>query len=218
LDGDVTHYLDDILFVFVTLIALINPISAAAVFASLTEGRSSKDQAQIAKRATIVAGVALIAFAFAGEALLGALGVKIGAFKIAGGLLLLKVGFNMVFAPTAHREMADTAMAHAPPASDPSVFPLAIPIITGPGALTASVALVNPTDAHHWQNGVIFFVVALVVIGINYVFMLGAEKLTTRVGQTGIDAVSRIVGIIVAAIAVQLVVDGISSLTRFTMG
>jgi multiple antibiotic resistance protein len=165
----------------------------------------------------MVAGVTLIAFAFAGEALLGALGVKIGAFKIAGGLLLLKVGFDTVFAQRTHREICDSAKASAAPTSDPSVFPLAIPMITGPGALTASVALVNPTDAHNYRNGVIFVIVALVVIGINYLFMLGAEKLTTRVGPTGIDAVTRIVGIVVAAIAVQLVVDGISSLTRFTM-
>ena len=80
------------------LIALVNPISAAAAFATLTEGRSAAEQAQIARRATIVAGIALIAFAFAGEALLNALGVEIGAFKIAGGLLLLRVAFNMVFA------------------------------------------------------------------------------------------------------------------------
>jgi multiple antibiotic resistance protein len=218
LDVALMACLEQAFYVFVTLIALINPISAAAVFASLTEGRSSKDQAQIAKRASIIAGVTLIAFAFAGEALLDALGVKIGAFKIAGGLLLLKVGFEMVFAPTARRTMANGAMAKTAPQSDPSVFPLAIPIITGPGALTASVALVNPTDTNSYRNGVIFVVVALLVIGINYLFMLGAEKLTARIGQTGIDAVSRIVGIVVAAIAVQLVVDGISSLTHFALG
>jgi len=211
-----TGALDDAFYVFVTLIALINPISVAAAFATLTESFSSAEQMQIAKRATIVAAVALIAFAFAGEALLGALGVKIGAFKIAGGLLLLKVGFDMVFAEKTNRQVADKAKAIAPPASDPAVFPLAIPLITGPGALTAGVALVNPTDTHHYLNAGIFTVVALVVVGVNYAFMLAAEKLTARIGQTGIDALSRIVGIVVAAIAVQLVVNGIAALTNFT--
>src|SRR5579863_9270922 len=167
--------------VFVVLIAMLNPIEAAAAFATLTEGRSTEDQERIALRASIVAGITLIVFAFVGEALLGALGVEIGAFKIAGGLLLLKVGFDMVFAEKTDRQTADSAKASARPASDPSVFPLAIPIITGPGALTASVALVNPTDAHHYVNGVIFVIVALVVIGINYLFMLGAERLTRRI-------------------------------------
>jgi multiple antibiotic resistance protein len=208
--------LGEAFYVFVTLIAMLNPIEAAAAFATLTGGRSAKDQAQIARRATIVAAVALIAFAFLGEALLRALGVEIGAFKIAGGLLLLKVGFNMVFAEKTDRQTADT-VKQSMPAADPSVFPLAIPIITGPGALTASVALVNPTDTHQYLNGGIFVVVALVVFAITYAFMRGSQKLTAWFGETGIDAVGRIVGIIVAAIAVQLVINGISSLTNFAI-
>ena len=205
-------------YAFIALLALINPISTAAVFATVTQGRTAADQAQIAKRAAIVAAVTLVAFAFLGEALLSALGIAIGAFKIAGGLLLLKVGFDTVFAEKTHREVAaDRARETAAPENDPSVFPLAIPIITGPGALTASVALVNPTDSHHYLNGATFTVVALVVIAINYAFMLGAETLTARIGQTGIDAVGRIVGIVISAIAVQLVVSGISSLTNFTL-
>jgi multiple antibiotic resistance protein len=211
-----THYIDEILFVFVTLLAMLNPIEAAAAFATLTEGRTPQAQAAIAKRASIVAAVALISFAFAGEALLGALGVKIGAFQIAGGLLLLKVGFDMVFAEKTDRETANTAKASDAPLTDPSVFPLAIPIITGPGALTASVALVNPTDTHHYLNGGIFLSVALVVVAITYVSMRGAQQLVKIFGATGIDAVGRIVGIIVAAIAVQLVLNGISGLTNFT--
>jgi len=209
-------YIDETLYVFVTLLAMLNPIEAAAAFATLTEGRTPQAQAAIAKRASIVAAIALISFAFAGEALLGALGVKIGAFKIAGGLLLLKVGFDMVFAEKTDRETADSAKASDGPMTDPSVFPLAIPIITGPGALTASVALVNPTDSHNYLNGGIFLAVALVVVGITYISMRGAQQLVKIFGKTGIDAVGRIVGIIVAAIAVQLVLNGISGLTNFT--
>jgi MarC family membrane protein len=201
-------------YVFVTLLAMLNPVEAAAAFATLTEGRSVRDQAQIAKRATIVATIALIAFAFAGEALLNALGVEIGAFKIAGGLLLLKVGADMVFAEKTDRQTADSAKATSGPMSDPSVFPLGIPIITGPGALTASVALVNPTDTHHYLNGGIFVAMALLVMAITYASMRGAQTLTRWFGATGIDAVGRIVGIIVAAIAVQLIINGVSSLTN----
>jgi multiple antibiotic resistance protein len=204
--------LEEAFYVFVTLLAMLNPIEAAAAFATLTEGRSPKEQAQIARRATIVATVALIAFAFAGEALLGALGVEIGAFKIAGGLLLLKVGADMVFAEKTDRQTADSAKADEGPASDPSVFPLGIPIITGPGALTASVALVSPTDTHHYLNGGIFVAMTLIVMGITYLSMRGAQTLTRWFGATGIDAVGRIVGIIVAAIAVQLMINGVRSL------
>lgn len=202
-------------YVFVTLLAMLNPIEAAAAFCTLTEGRSPAEQAQIAKRATLVAGIALISFAFVGEALLKTLGVSIGAFKVAGGLLLLKVGFNMVFAEKTDRQTAESEKAVAPPSSDPSVFPLGIPIITGPGALTASVALVNPTPDHERLNGGIFLVVALIVIAITYVFMRGAQTFTKILGTTGVDAVGRIVGIIVAALAVQLVINGIGALTNF---
>ncbi|HEX3672458.1 MAG TPA: MarC family protein [Candidatus Cybelea sp.] len=206
--------LDLALYAFVTLIALVNPISAAAVFVTVTEGRSPADQAQIARRATIIAGITLIAFAFAGEALLNALGVEIGAFKIAGGLLLLRVAFNMVFANAPDR---DKARENAQTAPDPSVFPLAIPMISGPGALTASVTLINPAPGHQVLNEVVFVVVALIVMGITYVFMRGAEKLTKWIGEAGVDAISRIVGIIVAAIAVQLVVNGVSGLTSLKL-
>jgi multiple antibiotic resistance protein len=202
--------------VFVTLIAMLNPIEAAAAFATLTEGRSLDDQERIAFRASIVAGITLIVFAFIGEALLKALGVQIGAFKIAGGLLLLKVGFNMVFAEKTDRETAGQAKAAAPK-SDPSVFPLAIPIITGPGALTASVALVFPSPHQRFLNGGIFIVVAVISVVITYLFMRGAERLTAWFGETGIDAVSRVVGIIVASIAVQLVVNGIVDLTNLAI-
>jgi multiple antibiotic resistance protein len=198
---------------FVALLALINPISAAAVFVAVTEGRSPAEQAQIAGRACIVAGITLIAFAFAGEALLNALGVQVGAFKIAGGLLLLKVAFNMVFGEMGERKGDSRTRRSGHAALDPSVFPLAIPMITGPGALTASVALINPTPGHQILNEVTFVVAALLVIGITYVSMLGSERLMKWFGETGIDAISRIVGIVVAAIAVQLVVNGIAGLT-----
>jgi multiple antibiotic resistance protein len=212
-DVAVTGVAGEAFYIFVTLLAMLNPIEAAAAFAILTEGCSAAEQAAIARRATIVAGVTLIAFAFIGEALLGALGVEIGAFKIAGGLLLLKVGFDMVFAEKTDRQTADRAIASGSAPNDPSVFPLAIPIITGPGALTASVALVNPTYAHHYLTGWIFVAMALTVVAITYLFMRSAHRLTQWFGETGIDAVGRIVGIIVAAIAVQLVVNGIAGLT-----
>jgi multiple antibiotic resistance protein len=210
-------WLDETFYVFITMLAMINPIQAAAAFVTLTEGRSPEDQLVIARRAAIVAGVALIIFAFIGEALLKALSVELGAFKIAGGLLLLRVAFNMVFAQDTAGQTADRAKTSPLPASDPSVFPLAIPIITGPGALTTSVALVFPTPAHPELNAGIFSVVTLVVILITYAFMRGAEALTKFFGQTGVDAVGRIVGILVAAIAVQLMINGISSLTNFAI-
>jgi multiple antibiotic resistance protein len=195
----------ELFYSFVTLLAMVNPLSAAAAFATLTEGRPEKDASRIARRATIVAALILIAFGYAGEALLNALGVSIQAFRIAGGLLLLRVGFDMVFAERTDSETADKAKASPAPVADPSVFPLAIPIITGPGALTVSVALANDT---------LFIPVAVAVFAITWGVMLGAEKVTAWFGRTGVEAAGRIVGIIIAAIAVQLVVTGVTELVR----
>lgn len=187
---------------FVTLLAMVNPLAASAAFATLTEGRPPKEQTLIAVRATIFAALILIAFGYAGEALLKALGVSIQAFRIAGGLLLFRVGANMVFAERTQIETADTAKMHAHP-EDPTVFPLAIPIITGPGVLTVSIALAADR---------LFVLIAAVVFAINLVFMLGAENVTLWFGRTGVDAASRIVGIIIAAIAAQLVITGVTEL------
>ena len=176
LDHMLTGQIVEAFYVFVTLIAMLNPIEAAAAFATLTEGRTAGPGPELRRgRRSSPASRWLVRFH--GEALLGALGVEMGAFKIAGGLLLLKVGstWSSPSRPTA--QTADNAKQ--PRArSDPSVFPLAIPIITGPGALTASVALVNPGETQQYLNGGIFIIVALIVIAITYGFMRGAQTLT----------------------------------------
>lgn len=199
------------LYIFVTLLAMVNPVEAAAAFATLTEGRSAQAQATIARRASLASFAILVIFGFLGEALLHALGVSIPAFEIAGGLLLLKVGFNMVFAEKTDSETADSEKVATPRASDPSVFPLAIPIITGPGALTASVTLVS--QAHdQWLAYGVLVACAVIVFAITWMTMRAAQWLTNVLGRTGVDATGRIVGILVAAIAIQLIINGVTSL------
>jgi multiple antibiotic resistance protein len=195
----------EVFYSFVTLLAMVNPLSAAAAFATLTEGRTAHEQTRIAVRATIYAVLILIAFGYGGEALLKALGVSMQAFRIAGGLLLFRVGANMVFAQNTQTDTAEAAKQHVHPEGDPTVFPLAIPIITGPGALTVSIPLAADQ---------LFVPMAAVVFAITLVFMLGAEKITEWFGRTGVDAASRIVGIIIAAIAAQLVITGVTELLR----
>lgn len=200
-----------ILYMFVTLVAMVNPVEAAAAFATLTEDRPAQAQATIARRASIVSFVILVLFGFLGEALLHALGVSMPAFEIAGGLLLLRVGFNMVLAVNTDSETADTEKTTEHPRSDPSVFPLAIPIITGPGALTASVTMVSQAQDQWLAYGVLVGC-AVVVFAITWLSMRGAQWLTKVLGRTGVDATGRIVGILVAAIAVQLIINGVTAL------
>jgi len=197
---------------FVTLLVMVNPVEAAAAFDTLTAGDTPQRQAAIAWRATIVGAGILLVFGFAGEVILRALGISFPAFRIAGGLLLFKVGSNMVFAQQTQTDEASAQKNLQRP--DPSVFPLAIPIITGPGALTAAVTLFAKAheQPHHLLAVAYLIIITAVVFALTYVTMRGSQQLTALLGATGVDAVGRIMGIIVAAIAVQLIVEGIQQL------
>ena len=197
---------------FITLLVMVNPVEAAAAFDTLTAGDPKERRRSIAWRATIAGAVILLAFGFAGEFILRSLGISFPAFRIAGGILLFKVGANMVFAQQTQAQEASAEKNLQRP--DPSVFPLAIPIITGPGALTAAVTLF--AKAHQGPDPLMatamLILIALVVFAITYATMRGSQRLTEVLGATGVDAVGRIMGIIVAAIAVQLIIDGAQQL------
>ena len=204
--------LSDLVYDFITLLAIVNPVEAGAAFATLTVGATAAQQAVIAARASVVALIILVGFGFIGNALLRALGIGFPAFRIAGGLLLLQVGFNMVFAKeTGAGKLAPAERNAATLADDPSVFPLAIPIITGPGALTTIVTILSKRHESFIESGVVV-VAVVVVIGITYLLMRASQRLTQILGPTGVNAVGRIMGIVVAAIAVQLIVDGVAEL------
>lgn len=203
-----------ITYTFVTLLAMVNPLEAAGAFASLTSDRPAAERMQIALKASVAGAVILLAFGFVGDALLSALGISIQAFKIAGGLLLLRVGFNMVFAEQTDADTADSEKKRQAPRDDPSIFPLAIPILSGPGALTAAVTIFGRSHEHQWLAYAIITVITIVVFVITYAAMVGSTQLSRILGKSGIEALSRIVGIIVAAIAVQLVIDGAGEITR----
>jgi multiple antibiotic resistance protein len=203
------------LFAFVTLLAMVNPVEAASAFVTATLNDSPGRKATIAKRSAIAGFLILAGFGLAGDALFAALGVTIQAFKIAGGLLLLWVAFNMVFTPAAGGPSSGQGKGDATTAPDPSVFPLAIPIMSGPGALAAAVTLYTKArGSGSWLAYAGVTLDAALVFLITYAAMRGSGMLTKRLGPGGIDVVGRLVGIVVAAIAVQFIIDGIGEITR----
>jgi multiple antibiotic resistance protein len=191
---------------FVALLVIVNPIQAAATFATLTYDVGADEQRRLARRASIAALAILLVFGFGGEALLKALGISFAAFRVAGGLLLLLVGFDMVFA-----KATSSSEPRATSGDDPSIFPLAIPMISGPGALTTMVALVSKRRESPLEIGLVV-VLAVAVIAITFLAMRVSRRLTGFFGMSGVNAVSRIMGIIVASIAVQLIVNGLREL------
>ena len=196
---------------FVTLFVVIDPIGVAPIFASVTPAESAARRRQIAIKGVVIAAVILLAFALGGHPLLTALGIGLPAFRIAGGLLLLLLAIDMVMAR--HSGLRDTAPGEheeSTQRTDVSVFPLAIPLIAGPGALTSIVLLMGRANGDLPQQAAVLAVMFL-VLAITLVCLLATAQLMRLLGQTGINVVTRVFGIITAALAVQFILDGVSA-------
>ena len=192
---------------FVTLFIVIDPIGVAPIFASITPSDTVAQRRRIAVKGVAIAAVILFAFAFGGQLLLSALGIGLPAFQIAGGLLLLLLSIDMVMAR--HSGLRDTTPGETEESvkrDDVSVFPLAIPLIAGPGALTSIVLLMGHTEDLIAGVGVV--AVMLLVLTLTLLCLLATATLMRVLGQTGINVVTRVFGIIMAALAVQFIIDG----------
>ncbi|WP_068112032.1 MarC family protein [Tropicimonas marinistellae] len=189
---------------FVALFVVIDPIGMAPVFLALTQDHTAAERRAIGWRAIGIAFAILLAFGLLGEALLGAIGISFPAFRIAGGILLFLTALDMLFERrTARRD--HTAEEHERP--DPSVFPLAVPLMAGPGAITAMILLVGQANTPLQAAGV-FGVMAL-VLAVLAVLFLSANVLERLLGRTGTVVATRLLGMLLAALSVQFVLDGL---------
>lgn len=194
---------------FTTFFATIGPIDVAAVFAALTVADSAAVRRKLALKGTLLGGVILILFSFTGQILLEQLGITLAAFRTGGGILLLLIGIDMVFA---RESGGTTAIAEekkeAESKSDISVFPLATPLIAGPGAMGAAILLMaNAQGEVRSQLAVILGLVAVMLFTL--ISLLLATKLQKVLGVTGLHVISRIFGVLLVALAVQFIFDGI---------
>ncbi len=196
---------------FVTLFVVIDPLGIAPIFASITPKDTAPQRRRIAIKGVTIAAVILFAFALGGQALLTAMGIGLPAFQIAGGLLLLLLSIDMVM--VRHSGLRETTPGEAEEGiqrSDVSVFPLAIPLIAGPGALTSIVLLMGEAQGELTAQGVVLAVM-LAVLAITLVCLLATARLMRVLGQTGINVVTRVFGIIMAALSVQFILDGLGA-------
>lgn len=194
---------------FLTLFVVLDPIGLVPVFIGLAGTRPNEERHAIARRAVLVAGGILAAFASGGAWLLGHLGISLGAFRAAGGLLLFKIALDMVFAQ--HERETPEEAAEARARTDISVFPLAIPLIAGPGSL-ASVMILSAEAAVKPYGLPLVLGTCAVVLGMCYGALRLAGPLGRALGQTGVNVITRVLGVLLAALAVQYVADGIRSL------
>lgn len=190
---------------FLTLLVVIDPVGVAPVFVGLAGARPPGQRARIAAKAVLVASVVLVAFMLGGNWLLGHLGISLHAFRVAGGVLLFRIAMDMVLAQ--HERETKEEEQEARSRRDISVFPLAIPLIAGPGALASAMILAG--EARGLPLGVVLELVMLaVVLALCYVALRVAGTLSRALGQTGINVVTRVLGVLLAALAVQYVADG----------
>ncbi|MEO0390305.1 MAG: MarC family protein [Pseudomonadota bacterium] len=189
---------------FVTMFVVIDPIGLAPLFVALTQGMPKRQKHSIALRACGLGMAILIVFALFGEAVLGFVGISMPAFRVAGGILLFLTALDMLFERrTKRREDQSEDSSN----DDPSVFPLAIPLIAGPGAI-ASVILLTGQKPGVEGLALVLAITAL-VLGVCLGLFLASHILERALGKTGITVVTRLLGMLLAALAVQFVLDGL---------
>jgi multiple antibiotic resistance protein len=194
----------------VTLLVVVDPVGLVPTFIGITDGLSASLRREVALRATLIAGVILIGAALIGNWLLATLAISLSAFRIAGGLLLFSIATEMVFGVRMRREGEAAEQAVEERARNIAAFPLAIPLMAGPGAITATVLLSGRAEGSLLLLSLLIAVVALVATACFLAF-LSAGRLGRLLGVTGNIVLSRLLGVLLAALAVQYVVDGIRS-------
>ena len=194
---------------FVTLLVVVDPLGLASIFAALPRGFSEEQKRASAIRGTLLGALILFLFALAGDVLLEALGIGLPAFRIAGGLLLFLLSLDMVFArPSGMRSRSVREQEEESYQQDISVFPLAIPLLAGPGAITTVLLFTGGSSA---GQVALFMAVLFVILLLTLSLLLLAPRVMRLFGETGADVLSRVLGVLLAALAVQFVIDGLQA-------
>ena len=198
---------DYLISTFVTLFVVVDPVGLAPAFVAITHGLPISARRQIAIRASLIAAAILIGAAVIGDWLLARLGISLPAFRIAGGLLLFSIASEMVFGVRIERQ-SRTAEQALEDVRHVAAFPLAIPLMAGPGAITATVLLAAQADARPLFLLVLIAII-VVVIGLCLAVFFLASRIGPLLGTTPNVVLSRLLGVLLAALAVQFVIDGI---------
>jgi multiple antibiotic resistance protein len=189
---------------FVTLFVIMDPIAVAPLFVALTREMTVAERRASGTTACIVAACVLTVFGLFGETLLALAGISLDAFRISGGILLFLIAVEMLFEKRTQRRRSTASAAH-----DPSVFPIAVPLIAGPGAMATMVLLATQPGAD-WPWVLAVHGVMLSVVAMTLVLFLAGARLDRLLGANGINVLTRLFGILLAALAVQIVLNGLA--------
>tara|TARA_R110001583_G_scaffold5921_4_gene31222 strand:+ start:14399 stop:15046 length:648 start_codon:yes stop_codon:yes gene_type:complete len=200
------------LLAFTAFFTIINPLGTMPIFMSMTASLSKARRKQTAKKATIVAFFTVIAFAFSGQILFNFFGISVNSFRIVGGIIFFMMGWDMLQARLGnfkHTEDEDQINAYV---EDISITPLAIPMICGPGAITNAIILME--DADDYQQKIVLVSVIALVLFMTYLILVGASKITEKLGSTGNKVMMRLMGLIVMVIAVEFFFSGLKPILQ----
>ena len=201
--------LETALLAFTTFFATIGPLDTAALYPALTPGNTARERRRMAGRGCLIGAGILLFFALFGQGVLSLFGITLPALRTAGGILLLLIAIDMVFARGSGGTTATAdERAEAAARPDVSVFPLATPLIAGPGAIGAAILLV--ADAQRDPLQIVAVLAALLaVVALTFALLLASSQVQKLLGVTGLHVVTRVMGVLLAALAVQFLFDGI---------
>ena len=195
---------------FVTFFVVIDPPGCAPIYASLTSDAPPRDRRVMAIRAIVVAAVILLVFALFGEQMLGALGISLDSFRIAGGIMLFLIALEMVFEKrTERREDRAQEIIEQPEIEDVSIFPMAMPMIAGPGSIAAVMLLTSQHDGI--DNALVILGALGSVLLLTLIGLLAAGPMMRILGNKVEAVITRVLGVLLGALAVQFVVDGLNA-------
>lgn len=203
-------WLSTVVVSFTTFFALIGPVETAGMFAGLTVSNTPAERRAQAVKGTLFATIILLIFALFGNALLSYMGITLPALRTAGGILLLLMAIDLVFSRhSGATSTTDDENVEAKAKNDISVFPLATPLLAGPGAIGAAILLMADTNGIViYMSAVVTALIAVQVVAL--ILLLAATQVQKLLGVTGLNVISRVMGILLAALAVQFIFDGIS--------
>jgi multiple antibiotic resistance protein len=200
--------LDLLVTSLVTLLVVIDPVGLAPTFLAVTEGMSAAERRRVALRACLIAAAILMGAALIGDWLLRTLSISLPAFRIAGGLLLFSIASEMVFGVRIARATREAEHVVEERVRNVAAFPLAIPLMAGPGAITATVLLASRADGDPMRLAILLGVIVAICAACLAVFVV-ANRIGRLLGITGNVVLARLLGVLLAALAVQFVIDGV---------
>ncbi len=200
----------EIIKILIALLVLVNPISAVPMFLSLTHDNTRSERQKIARTATIAIFLGIVFFAVAGNGLLHMLNISIGAFQVGGGILVLLIAIAMMNAKPNPTKTNDEEHMEAENKESVAVVPLAIPLLIGPGSI--STVIIYASAAKNWWGIAQIILAGAIVAVLCYLAMLFADRLTRVLGQTGINIINRVMGMLLAALSVEIIVAGVKAL------